>query len=162
MDWITLQGRGKEIWKKYRCVLLVVLAGLVLLALPERSEKAQTEVSQTQPKSSLQEDLETILSQVQGAGNVRVLLTQAEGERTVYQTDTDADASGGTRRDTVILTGSDRVQTGLIQQQLSPVYLGAVVVCQGADSASVRLSVVEAVANATGLSSDRITVLKMK
>ena len=164
MDWITLQSRGKEIWKKYRYVLLVVLAGLVLLALPERStdEKAQTEVSQTQPKSDLQEDLETILSQVQGAGKVRVLLTQAEGERTVYQTDTDADASGGTRRDTVILTGSDRVQTGLVQQQLSPVYLGAVVVCQGADSASVRLSVVEAVANATGLSTDRITVLKMK
>jgi len=41
-------------------------------------------------------------------------------------------------------------------------YRGAVVVCQGGDNASVRLAVVEAVSNATGLTSDRITVLKMK
>jgi len=36
------------------------------------------------------------------------------------------------------------------------------VVCQGADRAGVRLAVVDAVKSVTGLSSDRITVLKMK
>ena len=64
--------------------------------------------------------------------------------------------------DTVIITGSDRSQQGLICQQIPPQYLGAVIVCQGADKAAVRLALVEAVSDATGLSTDAITVLKMK
>ena len=55
-----------------------------------------------------------------------------------------------------------RKQTGLVQQVNPPTYLGAVIVCQGADSASVRLAIVEAVGSVTGLSTDKITVLKMK
>ena len=92
---------------------------------------------------------------------VRVLLTQREGERTVYQTDEDS-TSSGIRSDTVLLNGSDRSQTGLVQQVNPPTYLGAVIVCQGADSASVRLAIVSAVGSVTGLSTDKITVLKMK
>lgn len=165
MDWVTLGDRGKELLKKYRYVVLVVVIGLFLLALPDGKKQeaepdAQTAQEEAQP--DLQEALEDILSLIQGAGKVRVLLTQSEGEQTVYQTNGEQGTSGDQRRDTVILTGSDRSQGGLIQQVNPPVYLGAVVVCQGAGSASVRLAIVEAVANATGLSSDRITVLKMK
>ena len=43
-----------------------------------------------------------------------------------------------------------------------PVYKGAVVVCEGADHASVKLNIVQAVSSLTGLGSDKITVLKMK
>ena len=39
---------------------------------------------------------------------------------------------------------------------------GAVVVCDGADTASVRLYVTNAVMSYTGLGSDRISVIKMK
>ena len=41
-------------------------------------------------------------------------------------------------------------------------YTGAVILCQGADSATVRLQIVEAVSVYTGLSSNKIMVLKMK
>ena len=41
-------------------------------------------------------------------------------------------------------------------------YTGAVIFCQGADSAGVRLQIVEAVSVYTGLSSNKIMVLKMK
>jgi stage III sporulation protein AG len=64
--------------------------------------------------------------------------------------------------ETVIITDAQRAQQGLVKQVNPPVYLGAVVVCQGADRASVRLAIVEAVANATGLGADKISVLKMK
>lgn len=39
---------------------------------------------------------------------------------------------------------------------------GAVILCQGADAAEVRLHIVEAVSAFTGLGSNRILVLKMK
>ena len=163
MDWVTLRSRGKELVKKYRYVLLVVLAGLFLMALPDgKNAKAAPEpAAETEPSQNLQTDLEEILSQIQGAGRVRVLLTQREGEQTVYQTDEDS-TSSGVRSDTVLLSGADRSQTGLVQQINPPVYLGAVIVCQGADSASVRLAIVSAVGSVTGLSADKITVLKLK
>ena len=164
MDWVTLRSRGKELVRKYRYVLLVVLAGLFLMALPDgKNAKAAPEpaTAETEPRQDLQTGLEEILSQIQGAGRVRVLLTQREGERTVYQTDEDS-TSSGIRSDTVLLNGSDRSQTGLVQQVNPPTYLGAVIVCQGADSASVRLAIVSAVGSVTGLSTDKITVLKMK
>lgn len=163
MDWVTLRSRGKELVRKYRYVLLVVLAGLFLMALPDgKNTKAAPEpAAETEPRQDLQTGLEEILSQIQGAGRVQVLLTQREGERTVYQTDEDSTFSG-IRSDTVLLNGSDRSQTGLVQQVNPPTYLGAVIVCQGADSASVRLAIVSAVGSVTGLSTDKITVLKMK
>ena len=164
MDWVTLRSRGKELVRKYRYVLLVVLAGLFLMVLPDgKNAKAapETATAETEPRQDLQTELEEILSQIQGAGRVRVLLTQREGEWTVYQTDEDS-TSSGVRSDTVLLSGADRSQTGLVRQINPPTYLGAVIVCQGADSASVRLAIVAAVGSVTGLSTDKITVLKMK
>lgn len=168
MDWVAHSSKWLDLIKKYRYVLLVLLAGIFLMALPE-SDKTQPQTEPVSPvaetKPDLQVSLAEILSQIEGAGKVRVLLTQAAGEKTLYQTDEDITAgenSSDIRRDTVIVTDSDRVQSGLIQQVNPPTYLGAIVLCQGADSASIRLSIVEAVANVTGLSTDKITVLKMK
>ena len=107
----------------------------------------------------MEKRLEVVLSQIHGAGKVKVLLTEERGHRTVYQADPGSD---GTSSDTVLITGTDRTQQGLVIQIESPVYQGAVVVCQGGDDPAVRLAIVEAVSDATGLGADRITVLKMK
>ena len=89
-------------------------------------------------------------------GEVRLLLTELSGPESVFQVDGSND-----RTETVIISDSNRTESGLVKQVRSPVYQGAIVVCQGGDSASVRLSVVEAVANVTGIPISRITVLKM-
>jgi stage III sporulation protein AG len=93
------------------------------------------------------------------------MLTVKAGETTFYQSDEDISTTetGSTvRKETVIVTDANRQQTPLVTQILSPEYLGAVIVCQGANDVQVRLAVVEAVSKATGLSTDKITVLKMK
>ena len=154
-NWLSLAG-------KYRYVLIVVVAGLALMLLPQRAESADpTQQTIIQPQSTLQEDLEDILSGIQGVGKVQVLLTEAQGSRTVYVQDESA-SQDSLKTDAVIITDSSRTETGLISQVLPPVYLGAVVVCQGGDDPVVKLSVVEATCDATGLTADKITVLKMK
>ena len=93
------------------------------------------------------------------------MLTEATGARSTYQTDddlTDSQDSVTSRRDTVIITDGDRAQQGLLCGVDPPEYRGAVIVCQGADQASVRLAIVQAVSNVTGLGADKISVLKMK
>lgn len=166
MDWLTKSGKVRLWLKEYRYVILVLVLGILLMMLPQsdKEEKKVEEVpiAETEPRETLQEQLEQLLSMVQGAGKVRVLLTEAEGERVVYQTDGEESSQNSKRTDTVILSDSGRAESGLVQQILPPTYLGAVILCQGADSASVRLALIEAVSNATGLSTDRISVLKMK
>ena len=140
--------------KKYRYVLLVLLAGLFFMMLPETAPETTEAPPVSIPETEdTQTRLEEILSKIQGAGEVAVMLTEASGEEVVYQSDGE---------DTVLVTDGQRNEQGLIRTRQPPVYRGAVVVCTGADSAPVRLAVVEAVANVTGLGTDKITVLKMK
>lgn len=153
---------------KYKYAVLVLAVGLVLMALPTRTkttqQTTQTSVTPAQTVDPAQQ-LAQILGQIQGVGKVEVLLTVKAGQSTVYQTDEDistSDAGSSIRKETVIITNSDRDQQPIVVQVLPPQYLGAVVVCQGAENAAVRLAVVDAVCNATGLGADKISVLKMK
>ena len=166
MDWMTLREKARLWLKEYRYVILVLVLGILLMMLPQgKTEEKKEEsipISETEAQETVQEQLEQLLSMVQGAGKVRVLLTEAAGERVIYQTDGEESSQNTRRTDTVILSDSGRAESGLVQQILPPTYQGAVILCQGADSAAVRLALIEAVSNATGLTSDRISVLKMK
>ena len=105
---------------KYKYVLIILLAGLILLLLPDGSRTkaepaaAQPIDTQTQTIQTEEQRLAQLLRQISGAGQVQVLLS----------------------------------------------YRGAVVVCDGADAPQVQLAVTQAVAQFTGLSTDRISVLK--
>lgn len=149
------QLRIREFVKKYRYVLLVLLAGIVLMLMPVKEETKTAPMVKETEAVDMEARLERILTRIQGAGEVAVMLTEASGEETIYQTDGDGS-------DTVLVTDENRNEQGLVRTRQPPVYQGAIVVCRGADSASVRLAVVEAVANVTGLGTDKITVLKME
>lgn len=166
MDWGALSEKAISFIKKYRYVILVLAVGMVLMALPSGTAEPET-VTATEPAQTetLEERLAGILSQIDGAGRVQVLLTESQGEKVVYKEDVDSDTgenSSSLRSETVIVSDADRAEAGLVEQVNPPVYQGAVIVCQGGDRAAVRLAIVEAVASATGLSADKITVLKMK
>lgn len=156
-----------QIIHRYKYAALILLIGLGLLLLPSRQEPTppQTPQSALNEPSDLEEKLAQILTSIDGAGQVQVLLTEKSGRETLYQTDsqTDSDESGVSERsDTVLIDDNSRNQLGLVRRQDPPVYLGALVVCQGAGSPSIRLAVVQAVQCVTGLKSDQIQVVKMK
>lgn len=165
MDQLNIRERVTELYKKYRYGILIVLLGIALMCLPSRNKTAADQVpaaaNTVTEEQRLEVTLSGILSQIKGAGKVEVLLTEAKGAETMYQTDTNT-GSETQRQDTVIITDSERTQIGLVRQVNPPRYLGAIVVCQGADNAQVRLAVVQAVSCVTGLGADHITVLKMK
>lgn len=167
MDITAIGAKILDFIKKYRFVLIILAVGVVFMIFPTQKKEStdQNIVKQTQPLVDPSEELSQILSRIQGAGKVEILLTRASGERNVYQTNQERDESEqgqSIRVETVIITDADRAQQGLLLQILAPEYRGAIVVCQGADNAAVRLAIIEAVADATGLGTDRISVLKMK
>ena len=159
---------------KHRYALLVLLIGVALLMLPTgRSTEKKTEAAEPEAAPSSGDSVEArlgeLLSQVEGAGKVRVMLTVSAGEETVYQTDqtTEQRQSGDETEKTVSVT-TVLVSSGSSEEApvpvkvLSPVYQGAVVVAEGGGTPSVRLDLVRAVSSLTGLGADRITVVKMK
>ncbi len=162
MDRIVLK-KSLQIWiGKYRIVILILLVGFLFLCFPTQEEKQEQKITEATPKQeSLEDALGRILTNIAGAGKVEVLLTELHGESILYQSNENR-SGDSMRSETVILTNGSREEAGLVRQVDPPVYQGALVVCEGAGNANVRLSIVQAIMSLTGLTSDRITVLKMK
>ena len=160
--------RLSEYISRYKYVSLIVILGVLMLLIPCGEKKPEIDEntgSQKEQQISFQEQLSNILSCVSGAGRVEVMLSVSEGEEIVYQTDdniTTGSNSETNNKKIVTVTDAERNQQGLIKQTIPATYKGVIVVCQGADDASVRLNIINAVSRVTGLGSDKISVLKMK
>lgn len=159
--------KAEQLWKKYRLVLLSVLAGLLLMLFPLDTDHEKTEeVLQERETFSLEETerrMEEILGRIEGTGKLQLMLTLKSGSQLQLAEDTDRSVDGDelqTKQETVTLNRGSGYQDVVVTQQVYPSYQGALVVCQGADRAAVRLAVTEAVSALTGLSSDKITVVK--
>lgn len=160
--------KGIEVVKKYKYVVLVLMIGIVLLLIPSKNEESPTVEETTSDDSAyvaqVEHDLCNMLSKINGAGRVEVMLTMQYGSRTEYQTDTqitnDADRSSQERK-TVILSEGSAYDKAAVSAMRYPQFQGALVICEGADDPSVKLDILNAVSALTGLGTDRITVVKM-
>ena len=166
MGWIDMGKNAKALLYKYKFVLIIIAAGILLMLIPSEKEPAtQLTITPQTEQTPLANELEEILAQMAGVGKVKVMITESVSAETVFQTDENHSSSldaESKQVKTVIISNSGREEEGLIKTVTPPIYLGAIIVCQGGDSPTIRLQIVQAVANVTGISSDRITVLKMK
>lgn len=161
----------KDWWGKYKFVGLVILIGVGLLLLPTGKKTKTVEKSgQTTESLSVEETEEKmakILSDINGVGQLKVMLTLDSGEEQELAKDNELSYNGkatspedySKKSETVVVSGDDGEQA-VVTKITAPVYRGALVVCQGAGKADVKLAVTQAVSALTGLSSDRITVVK--
>lgn len=165
MEWSKLGERSMAVISKYRYALLILVLGLGLMLIPgNKTESAPDETTPVLTQSP-QDQLSDILSRVKGAGRVEVVLSIAQGEQVIYQTDQRTDLDGTRseiRVETVILSGSDRGEEALVSQVHPAKYLGAVILSQGAADPAVRLALMDAVCKFTGLGADKISILEMK
>lgn len=163
-SWLAFARAQGAKWK-VPCLILVL--GLALLLLPggRDAAKAQTQTEEepamTAQTAQMETQLRALLSQVDGVGRVELMLTVEESGEQVYQTDLRRTESGQ-EQTTIFETGQSAQKTPVVSKTRAAQYRGAVVVCDGAERAQVRLRVVQAVSALTGLGSDQISVIKMK
>lgn len=153
--------------EKYKYTVLILVLGIVLLCVPFGDRQKQTvpmPLPQSEETDDLEARLQVILTQIEGAGEVEVLLSYETGTTHIYQEDTKESLSGDTAQteSKTVLISQSGTEEPVKMKKVYPTYRGALVVCQGADKASVRLAVTRAVAGLTGLGSDHICVIKMK
>ena len=164
-----MKEKWRDILKKYRFAALVALAGVVLMLLPGKKDSmpdAETAEGETFSLEETERRMAEVLGAMDGVGRVQVMLTLRSGETLSLAEDSSATlgSGGDVRQDSQVLTvnrGSGK-QEVVVTQRLYPTYQGAVVVCQGAGDSRVRLTVIDAVSVLTGLSSDKISVVKWK
>lgn len=147
----------KKIWTKYRYACAVLVLGLILLWFPGRKSDADIDpdtmpVQSSQSTENAEQQLSDILSKTKGVGEVRVLLSYESSEERLYTKD---------EGETVLISTGSGKQEALEKKIIYPKYQGAIIVCAGAEDASVKMRVIEAVRQFTGLRSDQISVLPL-
>lgn len=169
-NWQALAGRLRDALsdekKRVNLLLCTGLAGLLLLALsewlPERSQPSQPQQAAPAPATQqdyaarLEDQLETLIAQVDGVGRAEVMVTLAQGEQSIYATDQET-SQDGSSRSSHVLTGDE----GLVETVQTPRVLGVAVVCEGGGSAAVQNRVSALVQSLTGVGANHITVAKM-
>ena len=154
----------KKLLKDNRLWLILALGlGLLLLLLPRKQASAEPERQEALAFSLEAEEkrIAAALSKLDGAGNVTVVLTLDRSEEREYARNLDSDRQtetdgGRTEERSEIAEIGDGALTVKV---LYPRYRGALVVVEG-DGSALRLEVTQAVSALTGLSSDKITVIR--
>ena len=154
----------RRVIETWRLPLLILALGALILLWPsgkkDEPSAEKPEAAQTEETADTQARLEQLLSSMDGVGRVELMLTTSGSEEIFYQTDTRV--SGDTREETTVFSSTQSTQkTPVVTKTKKASYAGAVV-CDGADSAAVRLRIMQAVSALTGLGSDKISVIKMK
>lgn len=178
--------------------LIVILMGVLLcvISLPVEKSETKSDISDNtgakiselkQPSTDVQsadyvreweEKLEKSLLYIEGAGQVKVLITLQESEQRVLARDgtesvsetTEEDAAGGSRRVTenriekkTIYTVDERGQdVPYVIKTITPSVKGVVVIAQGADQPEVRQNIIEAIQVLFDIDMNKITIVKMK
>ena len=116
-------------------------------------------------RRELERKLEQALAQIDGVGEVRVVLTLQSGPRRILAQDSQSTVDEGRTEaevTNVVISAGSGVEGTVTLQQLSPQFQGALVVCSGGGEPTVQLRLVEAVSALTGLGADKISVCKGK
>lgn len=156
---------------RYKYVLLVVLAGVILLMLPDSKEDGSSQGGTAPAEEedfsveALEHKLATTLSEIDGAGEVCVMLTVQSGMTRVLAQNKSVEGGGEQTRqetETVVISSGSGTQETVLVQQVYPHFQGALVVAEGGGDPAVKLKLTQAVAAVTGLGADKISICKGK
>ena len=158
-----------SVFKKYKYIAIVIFAGIVLLLLPGKknetpaAQTGQTEVTQSGtilPLTETEQKLERLLCDAAGVGRVKVILSARNSGQANYAKDTRK--SENDTQEQIKTVSGDSGESPLLIDYKAPVFLGAVILCDGADDPKVRLAISDALGAFCGISASKITIIKMK
>ena len=140
------------------------------------SETQMIETSSTQTEDTTVRNLEEILSNINGVGKVKVMLTYSQTSKTMplYNQDSseknteEIDKQGGTRKITetdtkteIIYQEENGKKVPITQSVISPSIEGAIITAEGAGNATTKTNIIQAVEAVTGIATHKIQVFEM-
>lgn len=156
--------------RKKKYLVFFISAALLVLILLFFSEETPTEKeNQTFDEAAYAKELEertaALLSRVEGAGEVYVMITMENAYEAHYAADHISDETkteGGedtSQKESVVLqTEKSGVKSPIVESISSPRVRGVSVVCTGGGNASVQMKIISLVASLFDLDTNRISV----
>lgn len=169
--------------------LILVLAGILILiiALPtdtkekKQAEEAKENISKENntmeaSKDEIERKLEDILEKIDGAGDVKVMITYQDSGTQVVEKDKntsensleESDSTGGVRstkeqqlQESTVYEDADAGNTPFGSKELLPKVEGILIVASGGDNQKVKQNISEAVLALFQVEAHRIKIVKM-
>ena len=185
-------GNNKK--KIENILVFIVILAITIVAINyiwngDESSKSSNEVPEAENSNSVvqvstntsydenEEKLANILSNIEGVGKVKVLLTYSQtstylpiyNENLKASNTTETDSAGGSRtvtesdsqKEVIYKEDESGNREPVTQSIICPKIEGAIITAEGADNADVKTAIVQAVEAATGLATHKIQVFKM-
>ncbi len=161
--------------KHFIPIVLAVVALLVLLlsefVSTDKNEPVDiqnTSVYAAQYTKEIEKELESILSKINGAGDVRAMVTlescyenvYAKGYSTKNEQEDHKDSNEMTEEYIIVKNGSNNEEC-LVVKVYEPTVKGVAIVAEGADDVNVKAAITETVCALFGISSAKVSVEKM-
>ncbi|RGF60121.1 stage III sporulation protein AG [Roseburia sp. AF22-2LB] len=169
--------------------MILVLAGILILiiALPtdtkekKQAEEAKENISKENntmeaSKDEIERKLEDILEKIDGAGDVKVMITYQDSGTQVVEKDKntsensleESDSTGGVRstkeqqlQESTVYEEADAGNTPFVSKELLPKVEGILIVASGGDNQKVKQNISEAVLALFQVEAHRIKIVKM-
>ena len=176
---------GNELYRKIIIIACVVGIALIFLSGYLKADNTAAKTASSQPvmtaeqyASQLENSLTDIVTRIQGAGTVKVLVTLERSTEYVYATEekrsnqttedksdgstTKNEANDSTETKYILVKDADGAQKALAVTEVQPIIKGVVVVCDGGDNPAVQQNIISAVTTALDITSVRVCVIKAK
>ena len=166
-------------------VVILGLVGITLIFMSGffKSDSHKKEVVQTNVKVSsdqytekLEKNLESIISNIRGAGEAKVMVTLASSKETVYATEerknkeASEDKADGTitrkkesddcEKKYITVKDSEGTEHALAVTEIEPKIKGVVVICAGGDDSLVQQRIIDAVTTSLNVNSKQVCVAR--
>lgn len=148
MEEIKSIGKIKNILKPEKIRSIIIIAGIIGIALiflssyvdfgSASGKRKDEEFSVRTYSTEIESDLQSVLSQIEGAGKTKVLLTMENSVEYVYLNDSTTKT-----------------------KEIQPLIRGVLVVCEGGDSPVVVERITQAVTKALDISTAKVCVTKL-
>lgn len=158
--------------KKISAILVAIVLVFIILFINNTEEKTKMPVnaetttavsvlSINDIQSEIEKQLEEMIKNVHGAGNVRVMVSLSSSGEYIYAENSKKENNGDKQlqdNEIVIYESDNGSDEGLIVSVKSPEISGVAVVCDGGNSSVVRSEITELVTSLFGIGADRVYV----
>lgn len=150
------------------CLIVAVIG--IYLSGTEKNTKTNTEEKTVSQNNAdvYEEKLKAVLSEINGAGKVDVMITYNSSSEIITANTTtvssdktnSSDRSAESKNETVspVLINQSGTTTPLIVKEILPDVKGVIVIAEGADDIKVRLNLVNAVCTALAVDADKVEI----
>ena len=159
-------------------IVLVAIAALIMLLLlvselftsdnNENLSKENTEIYSAQYIEKTEKELEALLEKINGAGDVRVMITLENCYENIYakgskekRDDTENSMKYESEDEYIIVKNGSNTEECLVIKVLQPTIKGVAVVAQGAGNATVKNAITQTVCALFDISSAKVSVEAM-